>query len=286
MFKRGGWREYNEKLVRRGEMLIDIRFLEDMEKELEELNKGKRGRPYKYSEGLFLFLAYLYAFVRNYRILEGLCRAFSRIVKEFPVPDHSTIHRRLKASVREVEIEGNVLIVDSTGFRMGRTTEYVEYRHRLRRRKQWVKLHIVTDGKKVVRFVITKNNTGDSPVFRKLFKALKNELKNVEVIIADSAYDSRENFNLIANSGIKPLIKVRKNSTALAKGSPSRRNAVIEQKEPLWNKKSGYSKRWRVESIFSSIKRTFGEALSSRKFYYAARELAILISIFNLFHSL
>ena len=71
MFKKGGWREYQEKLVRRGEILIDLRFLEDMKKVLKELNKGKRGRPYKYSNGLFTFLGYLYAFVRNYRILEG-----------------------------------------------------------------------------------------------------------------------------------------------------------------------------------------------------------------------
>jgi len=51
------------KAFHRKEILIDIGFLEDMEKELEELNKGKRGRPYKYSDGLFIFLGYLYALV-------------------------------------------------------------------------------------------------------------------------------------------------------------------------------------------------------------------------------
>jgi len=35
--------------------LIDIGFLEDMEKELEELNKGRRGRPYRYSDGFVHF---------------------------------------------------------------------------------------------------------------------------------------------------------------------------------------------------------------------------------------
>ena len=154
---------------------------------------------------------------------------FSKIVKGFSVPDHSTIHRRLKASFPEVDVDGNMLIVDSTGFRMGRTTEYIEYCHKLRRRKKWIKLHIITDSKKVVRLIITKNNIGDSPGFREMFKTLKNELKDVNVIIANSAYDSRENFNLVAEYGIKPLIKVRKNSTTLAKGSPSRKKAVIEQ---------------------------------------------------------
>lgn len=286
MCRKGVWREYNERLVKRGEILIDIGFLEDIEEELEELNEGKRGRPYKYGDALFTFLGYLYVFVRNYRMLEGICRAFSKIVKGFPTPDHSTIHRRLKANLPKVDVDGNMLIVDSTGFRLGRATEYVEYRHRLRRRKKWIKLHIITDGKKVVRLIITKNNIGDSPAFRQMFKTLKNELKDVDVLIADSAYDSRQNFNLVAEYGIKPLIKVRKNSKSISKGSPPRREAVIEQRDPSWSKNSGYSKRWLVESIFSSLKRTFGETLSSRKFNYAVRELTIIISFFNLFHSL
>ncbi len=77
--------------------------------------------------------------------------------------------------------------MDSTGFRMGRATEYVEYRHKLRRRKKWIKLHIITDGKKVVRLIITKNNVGDSPAFREMFKTLKNELKDIDLLIGDPA---------------------------------------------------------------------------------------------------
>ena len=141
--------------------------------------------------------------------------------------------------------------MDSTGFRLGRAREYIEYCHRLRRRKKWIKLHIVTDGKRVVRLTITKNSIGDSPAFREMSNTLKNKLKDVNVLIADSACDSRENFNLTANCGAKPLIKVRKNSTTLAKGSSFRRMAVIEQRDMLWSKKSGYSKRWLVESFFS-----------------------------------
>jgi len=286
MFKSGEWKEYNDKLVKRGEVLIDLGFLKNEMQELGKMNENKIGRPYQYSESLFKFLGYLYAFVRNYRIIEGLCRALRKIIPNFPTPDHSTIQRRLRYEFENKKIAGNMLIVDSTGFRMGRATEYVEYRHRLRRSKRWVKLHIITDGKKIVRFIITKNNVGDSPAFREMFKTLKKELENVDVVIADTAYDSRENFNLIANSGIKPLIKVRKNSSTLSKRAPSRRMAVIKQRDPLWCKKSGYSKRWLVESVFSSIKRLFGETLSSRNFIYALRELAILVSLFNLFHSL
>ncbi len=105
-------------------------------------------------------------------------------------------------------------------------------------------------------------------------------------LLSDSAYDSRDNFNLIAQHGLKSFIRVRKNSSTLSKGSPFRRLAAIEQRDANWSRKSGYNKRWLVESVFSSIKRTFGESLSSRKFNYAVREMIIIVSLFNLFHSL
>ena len=102
MFKSGRCKEYNDKLVKRGEVLIYLGFLKDMDKELEELNKGKRGRPYRYGEGLFKILGYFYSFVKNYRIIEGLCRALRKIIPNFPTPDHSTIHRRLKYEIKEI----------------------------------------------------------------------------------------------------------------------------------------------------------------------------------------
>ncbi len=65
------WGEYNERLIKRGELLLDLDFMEGMEEELRMMNQRKRGRRYRYGEGLFKFPGYLYAFVRNYRILKG-----------------------------------------------------------------------------------------------------------------------------------------------------------------------------------------------------------------------
>ncbi len=264
-------------------------IVKNMDKELEEMNKRKKGRPYIYPNSLFRFLGYLYLFFPNYRVLEGICRVLSEIIHGFPTPDHSTIHRRLNGKFENVEIKGNVLIVDSTGFQMGRTTEYVEYKHKLRRRKKWLKMHIITDGEKIVEIEITASNVGDSPVFRKMFEKLKNTLEKIGIkvtFIGDTAYDSRQNFNIVEESGHKPLFKVRGNSSSLSRSSPARRKAVLEQKNENWSKESGYTKRWRVESVFSAMKRMFGEKLSSRKMEYAIRELLIIASLFNIFHTL
>lgn len=282
------WREYNRKLVQRGEILFNLDFVKRMDEELEEMNEGKRGRPYIFPNSLFKFLGYLYPFFRNYRILEGICKVLSEIIPGFPTPDHSTIHRRIEEKFGNVKMKGDVLIVDSTGFQMGRTTEYIEYRHKLRRRKKWLKMHIITDGERIVEMEITASNVGDSPMFRKMFKRLRKMLdEDVKLkVIGDAAYDSRENFNIVEESGHRPLFKVRGNSSTLSRSSPARRKAVLEQRNRNWSRESGYTKRWRVESVFSSIKRMFGEKLSSRKFIYAVRELLIIASLFNIFHSL
>ena len=39
---------------------------------------------------------------------------------------------------------------------------------------------------------------------------------------ADGGYDSKENFNYLAENGIEPVIKIRNNSSTKSRGSPSR----------------------------------------------------------------
>ncbi len=39
------WSEYNERLVRRGEVCIELDFIENWDEELEQQNKGKKEGP-------------------------------------------------------------------------------------------------------------------------------------------------------------------------------------------------------------------------------------------------
>jgi Transposase DDE domain len=83
-------------------------------------------------------------------------------------------------------------------------------------------------------------------------------------VVGDGAYDSKDNFRYLDRMGIEPIIRVRmKNSSTKASGCMSRKMlVVIEQLKDMkqWKKKNGYgSMRWIAESVFSSIKRTFGE---------------------------
>ena len=59
--RRINWSEYNESLVRRGEMLFDDGFLQNWRAELKKMNKGKKeGANYRYPNSLILLLATLY----------------------------------------------------------------------------------------------------------------------------------------------------------------------------------------------------------------------------------
>lgn len=44
------WIEYNEKLVRRGELYFSFEFLDSWSKDLAQANEGKVGRRYEFPE--------------------------------------------------------------------------------------------------------------------------------------------------------------------------------------------------------------------------------------------
>ena len=59
MPEKRNWKEYNEHLIRRGEILFSLDFLEKWD-EIEKMNKGKRGRPYEYPESFAVFMKILH----------------------------------------------------------------------------------------------------------------------------------------------------------------------------------------------------------------------------------
>ena len=91
------WSEYNESLVKRGEMLFDDGFLQNWRAELRKMNKGKEGANYRYPNSLILLLATVHAYLLPYRQLEGFLRIMSVHIKRLQeiVPDFTTIWWRV-----------------------------------------------------------------------------------------------------------------------------------------------------------------------------------------------
>ena len=57
---RSSWHDYNESLIERGRVLIDVGcFLKSANVEIKKMNEGKVGAPFKYSDSYIHFLAFL-----------------------------------------------------------------------------------------------------------------------------------------------------------------------------------------------------------------------------------
>jgi hypothetical protein len=90
------WRVVDERLIRRGELLLSLDFLESYDLDLSLLNCGKVGRPYKVTYMYVMFLAVVrYLFSMPYRQLEGFTRALHRLIPRLPPIDYSWVRRRI-----------------------------------------------------------------------------------------------------------------------------------------------------------------------------------------------
>ncbi len=284
------WHSYNEALVRRGELDLDSSVLEEWKGELKKANDGKVGEPYRYPESYIRLLAFVrLLFHQPYRQTEGFVHFLSRFVEGLQAPDYSTIDRRvnrLQIDLDESLIKSNnpvSIAVDSSGVKVHNTGDWIRKVWKVK--KGYLKIHFAVDIKtgQVVSMDVSSEKVGDGKRLKRLVKRAE-ENRRVRRVLADGAYDSRTNFNFLAQEGIKPVIRVRKGSASKSGGSYARKLAVVEQqafKPKSWSRIHRFGYRWRVEGAFSVIKRVFGEYVSARKFVNMAREMAMKASIYN-----
>jgi hypothetical protein len=282
------WEEYNEALVKRGSILLDLDFVAGWSRELKGMNERKEGARFRYPESFIKLLAVVHAYVLPFRQLEGFTRALSQYVDGLKAPDYTTIWwrvARMKVDLASsVELDKDVTIaVDSSGIKVSNRGEWIRKKWKVKR--GFIKVHIAVDTrtKQILAIEVTREDVSDGRMLKRLVEdsAGKADLKRV---VADGAYDSKSNFRLLADRGIEPLIKVRRNASFKGGGCMPRKFAVVEQLgNPQWKKEKGYGYRWMVESAFSSIKRVFGEHIVSIKWKNIINELLLKASIYNLF---
>ncbi len=103
-------------------------------------------------------------------------------------------------------------------------------------------------------------------------------------LYADGAYDNNEIFRYLGNNGILPCIEVRKNAIiGWKKGNILRNLTVLAQKNDLqkWKDCVSYGNRWIVETVFSCLKRMFGEYVYSVKMKNMTQEMMLKVSLYN-----
>lgn len=275
---RRNWAKYNEQLVKRGEFYLCLDFLDKNHAELEKMNSNKRGRPFAYADSFIRFTAFLRAaFSLEYRQTEGVLRALSKYVPQIECADYTTLWRRsasLSFSMpKAMKDPGRIVIVDGTGIK---TTNRGDWRSVFyERRKNWLKVNIAIDENtgELLGIDIAPGPQHDSKSFEKVVSEVP-----MSVLKADGAFDKKSIFNYCDRNKITPVIKVRKSSIPRSRGSPLRKKCVrelMELGEDTWKEKYDYGKRWLVESYFSAVKRSYGEAVKAHRNDMMAKEAMV-----------
>jgi len=284
------WSSYNESLVRRGQVLLDFDVIDNWYKELKIMNKGKVGEPYAYPSSFLQLLGYMRIYFHlPYRQTEGVVKAHAGN-KVPSIPHYSTINRRVnRLDIRINEKVGNdiVIAIDSTGIKVSNRGEWI--RHKWHIRKGYLKIHVAVDirKKKILYLETTSEEVHDGQVLKKLVdhSLEKNKVKRV---LGDGSYDSNSNFRYLSKNHIQAGIKTRRNSKVRPTNCKARNMTVLrQQRNPeRWKRSVSYGHRWMAETVFSSMKRMFGEHVSARKFSNMIKEMFLKASLYNWFNSM
>jgi hypothetical protein len=131
------WHDYNESLIERGRILIDIGFLKSRNKEIKKINEGKVGAPFEYSDSYIHFLAFLkIGFKIPYRTVQGIVRGLSDYIGIEEEIHLTQLRRRIlqlkphiehrRGGGEDEEEEPITLVVDASGLTVSKKGDYIE----------------------------------------------------------------------------------------------------------------------------------------------------------------
>jgi hypothetical protein len=172
------------------------------------------------------------------------------------------------------------LAADSTGYGTHRYETWLTIKGGEKRRG-YLKLHllIALANLAILNQNITRGTRNDSPILKTLLKPLP---KSSGDLCADPAYLSRRNCNLIATKGRTPIIKPKRNTTIRKHGSQPWRDMITLWLEDQTTFLKRYHQRSKAESVYSALKRCYGNHLSSHKRTAQRRELHLRTLSYNI----
>jgi hypothetical protein len=274
--------------------LLGFDVINNWDTELKEMNKDKVGEPFHYPNTFLLLLGYAKAYFHlPYRQTEGIAQGHAK-GKVPSIPDYTTISRRINRldikipdKSKEFENDYIVIAIDSTGIKVTNRGQWMRDKWNMRK-KGYLKIHIATNvkTKEILSMKVTDEHVHDSKALPELVDDIIKSDRTLTIgkIFADGAYDNNDIFKFLSDNGILLCIKVRKNAkVGWKKGNILRNLSVISQKKDLqkWNDSVSYGKRWIIETVFSSIKRMFGEYVYSVRLKNMIQEMMLKVSLYN-----
>jgi len=268
------WKVVNERLVVRGEFLLDLDWANNWDKELEEMNKGKKGHPYEFPESLIYFQAVINQWV-NYRGIEGVTRKIESYTLIPKHNDYSSAFRRIKKMDTEIERPEKKSVsatTDGSGIKMNSAGEYRKDKYGNKGQKKYLRVVITADPhtKDLLDCEVHVDGEGMSEpeIAMSHLEELIEEGFDIKKFWGDGAFDVKDLFNFLQKYGVLSAIKIREDASGNADGSMRRAREVKEYKKKGYDKWAGdkhYGRRWTgSEVIFSAVKGIFGEKTRSK----------------------
>ncbi len=225
------------------------------------------------------------------RQTEGfLCSLTPMLAVEIPVPDHTTLSRRLKKlgeiRFRRLATDRPIhLLIDSTGLRI-----HVGHLQTAPKNRAWRKLHLAVEvgTGEIVASDLTRRRTHGCARVPVLLEQIDNRVASVS---ADGAYDTEGVYEAAHAQGegraVRVLIPPGRDAQLSPKPSATlkERNRNIRSIRRLgrreWHKRSGYSKRSMVENAIYRYKTIIGRGMRSRTLAGQRVEAQLACKILN-----
>ena len=183
------------------------------------------------------------------------------------------------------------IALDASGFSSSYSSNYYVMRiNKESKKRHFLKSTIVidTDKQLILGVLLRKGPSNDNkdfqPILRKIYE-LFNEIK-IKRVLADKGYDSEKNLSFVKNFlNAEPIIKIREgNSSPLRNRGRKKLRRVMYlrfKKDKIIS--STYHQRSKVETVFSVIKRKFGDELYSKTLEMRKKEAMLRHLVYNLY---
>jgi len=269
------WPKVNETYVQRGVYLLDLEWVQNWDRELAEMNKGKRGALFKFPKSLIELQA-IWTQYHSYRVAEGITISLVEFSNLPESNDYSTIFRRvskLETKIPAPKSKEISVATDGSGMKMGISGEYFEDKYG-DGRKKYIKVVVTGDplNKDVLKVEVSIEGQGDSEpeIAQKHMQELIDEGYKINKFYGDGGLDKHELFNFCDVHMIDPIIKLPVNAIEDSVNGSRKRSVEVRKYKKLgykkWAKKKKYGIRWPgTEGIFSAVKTIYGERVRSKK---------------------
>lgn len=261
---------------------------------------GSKFAPKKFTQPSLLACLCVKEYLKlDYRGLEALLVSATELRVALglrTVPDHSTLHwfarhkirprllvQVLEAAARLFPRRRNgrhVVAIDATGFSRRPASRYyvaklTHWRHRY---LQWST--VVWTKPLVICAQAAHGGPGSGYRFLRPLVEQTRALLPIHRLLADADYDSEAHHRWLREErGIESIIPATRGRPGRPTQQPYRRR--MQQHFP----RRRYGQRWMVETVYSVVKRKFGEALTARRYWQQVKQAFLRGITYNLYRA-